>query len=118
MGKRPLASTAMVRLVNILLAVPALLLAVVAFFALQEILLRFAAPMITGSAGNTVRGNYALVTVRNLWLLVGGALLVGFVIGCLDYCFKHAHKPRTRRLLLRILAVELAIIGLQFVIAG
>ena len=45
MGKRPLASTAMVRLVNILLAVPALLLAVVAFFALQEILLRFAAPM-------------------------------------------------------------------------
>ena len=108
----------MVRLVNILLAVPALLLAVVAFFALQEILLRVAAQLIIGSAGNTVRGTYALVMVRNLWLLIGGALLVGVMIGCLDYCFKHAHKPGTRRLLLRILAVELVIIGLQLVIAG
>ena len=106
------------RLTTIGLAVPALLLVVVSLFAIQEMLLILAAPAIARSAADTVRGSYALVTLRNLWLIFGGMLALGLIIYSLDRLFKHADKMRTRRYFLRLLAVELVIIGLQFVIAG
>lgn len=106
------------RLINIGLAVPALLLAVVCLFALQEIILTLAAPMIARSATDTVRGHYALVTLRNLWLIFGGMLALGLIIYSLDRLFKHSAKPSTRRFFLRLLVVELVILGAQFLIAG
>ena len=66
------------RLSTIGLAVPALLLVVVSLFATLEILLTLAAPLIARSAADAVRGSYALVTLRNLWLIFGGMLAVGW----------------------------------------
>lgn len=106
------------RLITIGLAIPALLLVVVSLFAAQEIVLTLAAPMIARSAADTVRGSYALVTLRNLWLLFGGTLALGLIIYSLDRLFKQSAKPSTRRYFLRLLAVELVIIGAQLLFAS
>ena len=106
------------RLTTIGLAAPALLLVVVSLFAIQEMLLILAAPAIARSAADTVRGSYALVTLRNLWLIFGGMLALGLIIYSLDRLFKQPAKPSTRRYFLRLLAVELAIIALQYLVVG
>lgn len=106
------------RLITVGLAVPALLLIVVTLFATLEIVLTLAAPMIASSAADSTRGRYALVTLRNLWLIFGGMLSLGLIIYSLDRLFKQAAKPSTRRFFLRLLAVELVIIGAQFVVVG
>ncbi len=105
------------RLITIALAIPALLLVVVSLFAIQEMLLTLAAPLIASSAADSVRGNYALVTLRNLWLIFGGMLALGVIVYSLDRLFKHAEKKRTRRYFLRLLLVEMVIIGAQIAIA-
>ena len=40
--------------------------------------------MIWGSMGDTVQAKYALVLLRNVWLLVGGMVLAGIVIYCIN----------------------------------
>ena len=106
------------RLVNLALVLPVMVLALVAFFATLEIVLTLSAQVIVTTSDSAVRGKYALVTVRNLWLMGGGAFLVGIVIFLLDYAFKHWRTLRMRRLFLRALAVELVIIVVQLLIAG
>ncbi len=105
------------RLTTIGLAVPALLLVVVSLFAIQEMLLTLAAPAIARSTADSIRGSYALVTLRNFWLIFGGMLALGLIIYSLDRLFKHGDKRRTRRYFLRLLLVELVIIGAQIAIA-
>lgn len=105
------------RLITIGLAIPALLLVVVSLFAAQEILLTLAAPMVARSAADAVRGGYAMVTLRNLWLVFGGMSALGLMIYSLDRLFKQSAKPSTRRYFLRLLAAELLIIGLSLAIA-
>lgn len=106
------------RLTTIGLAIPALLLVVVALFATLEIVLTLAAPAIARSASDSVRGHYAMVTLRNLWLIFGGMLSLGLIIYSLDRLFKQSAKPSTRRYFLRLLAVELVIIAMQFALVG
>lgn len=104
------------RLITTGLAIPALLLAVLCLFALQEIILTLAAPMIARSASDAARGHYALVTLRNLWLIFGGMLTLGLIIYSLDRLFKQSAQPSTRRFFLRLLAIELVIIAIQYLI--
>ncbi len=117
-GKR--AGEALDPLLNILLTPVVILLALVCFFAMQEILLTLSARVIIATVDGSARGGYALVAVRNLWLIGGGLLLVGFVIYVLDSGFKRWRARRYRRLLMRSLAMELAIIALAVavVVAG
>ena len=88
------------------------------FFALLELVLTFAAPIIINSINSTVRQHYALVTVRNLWLLGGGTILLGFSVACIHHFTTHLGERRSRRLLLRIMLAELVIIGLHLVLAA
>lgn len=106
------------RLLTIVLAIPALLLIVASLFATQEIVLTLAAPAVARSAADAVRGHYAMVTLRNLWLLFGGTLSVGLIIYSLDRLFKQSAKLSTRRYFLRLLAVEMVIIGAQLLFAS
>ena len=99
-------------LLNIVLLAPVIGLALVAFFAAQEIALTIGARLIAMSVEGSVRGGYALVTVRNLWLVGGGLLLVACLIYVLDSAFKHWRSWRLRRLLMRALAIEALIIAL------
>ena len=107
-----------IRLITIGLAIPAMALVVVALFAIQEMLLVLAAPVIARSASDAVRGSYALVMLRNLWLIFGGMLTVGLIIYSLDRLFKGAAKASTRRYFLRLLVAELIIIGAQLLFAS
>lgn len=106
-----------VRLINIALVVPVVILAVVALFASQEIVLTLAAPVIADQASDSTRAKYALVSLRNFWLIAGGMLALGVMILSLDRLVKDAGKLKTRRLLLRILLVELAIVAGRMLIA-
>ena len=65
---------------------------------------------------DSVRIRYMLITVRNFWVLIGGVLLIIFVIGAVDFFFKHWREPRTRRLYLRLLAGELLIVGVSLLL--
>ena len=102
--------------VNAALLTAALALGAVAFFASLDLVLLLGAQVIAGSYANEIRANYALATLRNLWLLFSGALMLIFVIGTLDCFFKRWRLARTRVALLRILAVEAAVIGLWAVL--
>ena len=106
------------RLFNLLLAIVAVVLAMVCFFVLQEVVLTIGAHFIVQTVDSRVRSHYALVTIRNLWLLFGGMVLVGFYIGCLNTYFNAAGEMKTRRLFLRILAVEIALIALSRLIVA
>ena len=106
------------RLVNLLLAILAVVLALVCFFVLQEVVLTIGAHFIVQTVDSRVRSHYALVTIRNFWLLFGGMVLLGFYIGCLNKYFTAAGEKSTRRLFLRILAVEIALILLSVLVVG
>lgn len=120
MGKEKSVGGSLDPLLNILLTPLALMLALVALFAMQEILLTVGARVIAATVEGSVRGAYALVALRNFWLIGGGLLLVGYVIYVLDAGFKRWRTRRYRRLLMRSLAVELLVIALAVavVLAG
>ncbi len=97
--------------INIALAAVVLVLGVVTFFATLELALLAGAQVIVSTNDSPVQGSYALGTLRNLWLIGGGAVTMAFVIFTLDYFFKHWRQAGARRIFLRMLAVELAVIG-------
>ncbi len=117
-GKQEKAPRPVDMLLNLVLMVCVVALAMVAFFALLDLVQFAAAYVIIMTNDSLVSSRYALATVRNLWLLAGGAVMVGSVIYLLDYGMKRWRTFGMRRLYLRVLAVELAIIGLQLAIAG
>lgn len=104
--------------INIVLVAAVLALGVVTYFATLELALLVGAHVIISTDDSPVRGRYALGTLRNLWLIGGGVLNMAFVVGTLDYFFKRWRQPRTRRIFLRMLAVELAVIGATGVALG
>ncbi len=105
-------------LINLILLLVVLVLGMLSFFALLELVLTFSAPIIVNSISSTVRQHYTLVTVRNLWLLGGGAILLGFSVACIHHVSSHLGERRSRRLLLRIILAEIVIIGLNLVLAA
>ncbi|MYD08632.1 MAG: hypothetical protein F4X02_01195 [Chloroflexi bacterium] len=106
------------KLINIGLAALALPLVVFALFASQEMIVRLATQAIVRSAMDGVRGSYALVTLRNLWLLFGGVASVGLIIYSLDRLFKQPDSAGIRRFLLVLLAVEAVIFIAQYAVTG
>ena len=106
------------KLASWLLLAAVLVLSVVAFFAVLEILLTVGALFIAGQVEGAIRQNYALASLRNVWLLVGGALLIGFVIGGLDHFARRLDEPKARRRLLWILALELLVIAAAALLIG
>ncbi|MCY3976989.1 MAG: hypothetical protein OXG23_02715 [Chloroflexi bacterium] len=105
--------------INFLLLAAAVGLGFVALIYSLEIALALGARLIWQSLGDTVQAKYALVTLRNLWLLVGGILLLVVTIYCINYFFKRWQDARIHRLNLFALAVEaLVIIAAQVLITA
>lgn len=95
---------------NLVLLVTAVCVGLLSFFASLEIVLTIGAQVIWGSLGDTLQGKYALVTIRNLWLILGGLLLLGVIIYCINTFFKHWRDMRVHRVYIYLLAVEALII--------
>lgn len=112
------AQSVLAKLINLLLLLLTAVAAFFCFFAIQELLLTVAAYLIYHGMDSAVRQRYALITARNVWLIAGGALLVGLTIGGFDYFFKRLAQARTRKALLLILLVEIGIIALSRVVSG
>ena len=104
--------------VNTALVIAAAGLGVVAFFASLELALLVAARLFMATTDNATQGNYALATVRNLWLIAGGAVTLGCILYGLDAFFKRWREAGLRRVYGRMLAVELAVIGAAWVAMG
>lgn len=106
------------RLPNLVLLLLLTVTTFVCFFATMELLLTVAAWLIYHGIESAFRQRYALITVRNVWLIGGGALLVGLTIGFFSYFSKRLDHGRTRQRILLILLVEIGIIVLSQVVAG
>lgn len=105
--------------INFVLLVAVVVLGFLSLIYSLEIALALGAPLILQSMGDTVQAKYALVTLRNVWMLVGGILLLVVVIYCINYHFKHWHDMRVQRIYLLALAVEaLIIIAAQVLITA
>ena len=104
--------------VNTALAVAATGLCVVAFFASLELALLAGARLFAATTANAAQGNYALATVRNLWLIGGGAVTLGAILYALDAFFKRWREAGLRRVYARMVAVEAAVIGAAWVALG
>ncbi len=87
-----------------------------AFLASLEIVLALSAPVVAQSIDSAVRAKYALVTIRNLWLLIGGVLFLGLIIFCIDRYFRGWRARRLNRVYLQVLAFELGIILIQYLL--
>jgi len=91
---------------NFALLVAAVAFGLVSFFASLEIVLSLGARAIWESMGDTVQGKYALATLRNLWLLVGGMILLVVIIYCINVFFKRWREMRIHRAYIILLLVE------------
>ena len=112
------ARSMLAKLPNLLLLLLTAVTTFFCFFAIQELLLTAVAYVIYHGMDSAVRGRYALITARNVWLIGGGALLVGITIGGFDYFFRRLAQERTRKRLVLIFLVEIGIIGLSRAVAG
>ncbi len=77
-----------------------------AFFASLEIVQLLGAQVIWRSMGDTVQAKYALVMLRNVWLLVGGIVLLVIIIYCINIYFKRWREMRLQRVYIKLLVVE------------
>ena len=103
--------------INFVLLSAAVALGFISLIYSLEIVLALGAQLIWKSLGDTVQAKYALVTLRNVWMLVGGILLLVIVIYCINYYFKHWHDMRVQRVFLVALAVEaLIILAARFIV--
>lgn len=96
--------------INFLLLAAAVSLSFVALIYSLEIALTIGAPLILQSLGDTVQAKYALVTLRNVWMLVGGIVLLVVVIYCINSFFKRWRDSRLHRVCILALAVDMLII--------
>lgn len=80
------------------------------FFASLEIVQLLGAQVIWRSMGDTVQAKYALVLLRNVWLLAGGIVLLVVIIYCVNLYFKRWHEMRVHRAYIRLLVVEALIV--------
>ena len=95
---------------NFVLLAAALAVGLVSFFHSLEIVLRIGAPLILGSMGDTVQAKYALVTLRNVWLLVGGIVFLVVIIYCINVFFKRWREMRIQRAYVILLVAEALVI--------
>ncbi|MCY3864123.1 MAG: hypothetical protein OXG68_01665 [Chloroflexi bacterium] len=95
---------------NFVLLAAAVAIGLISFFASLEIVLTLGARVIWSSLGDTVQGKYALATVRNVWLLVGGILFLVVVIYCINVFFKRWRDMRVQRVYILFLVAEALVI--------
>ena len=104
-------------IVNSLLLITTLVLGVIAFFSILDILITITTYLvITDPLNTTVREIYVVATVRNFWIFFGGALLLGFLVGGIDYHTRRLGKNRTTRILFWTFAIESIFIIISWVI--
>ena len=66
--------------------------------------------------GNTIRDTYIVITARNLWVVVGGILLLMQFIISIEYHPKRLDQLRTTEILGATLVIELVCIGLSLLL--
>lgn len=96
--------------VNFVLLLAVLALGLISLFASLEIVLTIGAQVIWGAMGDTVQAKYALVLLRNIWLLVGGIVLLVVIIYCINRFFKRWRDMRVQRVYIWLLVVEALIL--------
>lgn len=104
------------KVTNGLLLLASMVLSVLTFIAIQDILLALVAPLVLTGEDATVQNKYALVTLRNIWVLIGGALLLAYLVTGIEYHAKRLDQARVRRILLYTLLVEVILIVVSFII--
>jgi len=109
-------SSMVFKLTNGFLLVASMVLSVLTFIAIQDILLALVAPLVLNSEDATVQNKYTIVTIRNVWVLFGGTLLLAYLVTGIEYHAKRLDQERVRRILLYTLLVEIILIGLSVII--
>ena len=95
---------------NFVLLAAAVALGLLSLFASLEIVLTIGAQVLWGAMGDTVQAKYTLVLLRNVWLLVGGIVLLVVIIYCINQFFKRWQDMRVQRVYVWLLVVEALIL--------
>jgi hypothetical protein len=109
------------KVLDILLLIITLVLGVLTFLSILEILLTVGAFIVARTVDpieESIRQKYILITIRNIWYFLGGALFLGFVVGSVDYYPRHLGETKSHRFLLTTCLIEIIIIGLHLLITG
>jgi lysylphosphatidylglycerol synthetase-like protein (DUF2156 family) len=105
------------KILNLILLIVTTVLGIVTFFAVQDIIIEVTAYIVAQNPseewGNTIRDTYIVISARNLWVFVGGILLLMQFIIAIEYHPKRLGQLRTTQILGITLAVELLCIGLS-----
>ena len=96
--------------INFVLLSAAVVLGFISLIYSLDIALALGAQLIWRSMGDTVQAKYGLVTLRNVWMLVGGIVLLVVIIYCINIYFQRWRDARVQRIYLLALAVDMLII--------
>lgn len=106
------------KLANLAALAVVMFLGFVSFLSALELLLSIGALVIYRGMESEFRQHYTLVTLRNIWLVAGAIIVVCLIVGCSVNFGRRLGERRALRWPLRILALELVIMGLTFLVTG
>lgn len=107
------------KITNVVLIIVTSLLAIVTFFAIQDVLVAITAFIVAMNPTEdwvTVRDTYIVITVRNLWVFIGGILMLALLVVTTDYHSRRIGNPKTLKILLWTLGIEVFFIALSMII--
>ena len=110
-------NTSTFKVFNAILLFATLILGVAAFLGMMEIVTTIGALVLSNARMSNVQGSNALASVRNFYMLIGGGLMVAFVIGGIEHYSKRLETEKTRSRLIKTLVIEVVIIAIGLVVS-
>lgn len=102
------------KIFNGLLLLITLILGVVVFFAILDMVFIISTAIVARTTTDaTVQESYIVINIRNIWVFLGGILLLAFLIVGIDYHTKRLSNNKTSRILLWTLLIEFMVIGIS-----
>ena len=106
------------KFLNLSLLAIVMILGFVSFLSMLELLLSIGALVIYRGIESEFRQHYALVMLRNIWLVAGAIIVLCVIVGCSYNFGRRLGERRALRWPMRILALELVVMGLTLLITG
>lgn len=107
-----------VRLIDGVILVITLILGAVILLTLQDPLFNIGALWIVQNIEGAIHQAYNMSALYNVWLFIGGAITLAFLIGSIEYYPKQLGEVKTRRWLLRTCVIEVILILINLVLAS
>ncbi len=107
-----------VRLIDGVLLIITLILGAIVFLTVRDPLFNVGSQWIVQNIEGAIHQAYNMSALYNVWLFIGGAITLAFLIGSIEYYPKRLGEAKTRRWLLGTGVIGGILIALNLVLAS